>query len=324
VLGIEHVGVHDDFFALGGHSLLALRLLARIRDTLGVDLRVAALLQGPTVAQLARAAAQRTAPVRLPVVALQPEGRARPLFLVHAGGGHLVCYQPLAQLLAPDQPLYGLQARGLDDGLAPLQGVRAMAEYYLEGVRRAQPEGPYRLGGWSYGGMIHAAGGRVELVAMIDTLRPEKRDEPGLALDHAAVLRRVLTDVLGWSGTAGVTVDALRPLPLAAQLELAARRVGPRLLPPERLPEIAALTRVRMANHNATVDYEPRPYAGRLTYFRSRGSAALNSAEETLRYWGRLVDGIGVHDVAGNHGTLLQPPHLDSLVAALRGVLEGL
>jgi amino acid adenylation domain-containing protein len=332
VLGVEPVGIHDDFFELGGHSLLALRLLARVRDALRIDLPVAALLQGPTVAQMARAAAGRTSRVRPPVVVLQGEGRARPLFVVHAGGGHLMCYHPLARLLAPDQPLYGLQARGLDDGLPPLEGTEAMAAYYLEGVRRAQPTGPYRLGGWSYGGMvawemarmIHADGGQVELLAMIDTLRPEPRATPGLALDHAAVLRRVITDVFGWGGTASVTVDALRPMEPEAQLEFAARRLGPRILPAERLPEIAALTRVRMANHNAAVDYEARPYAGRLTYIRSKGSGALTSADETVRYWGRLADGFGLHEVAGSHGTLLQHPHVSTLADALRQVIAGL
>ena len=139
-----------------------------------------------------------------------------------------------------------------------------------------------------------------------------------------AVLRRVITDVFGWGGTSSVTVDALRPLAPAAQMEFVARRLGPRILPPERVPEIAALTRVRMANHNAMVDYEARPYPGRLTYFRSRGSAALTSAEETVRYWGRLADGFGLHEVAGNHGTLLQRPHVDTLADALRKVVAGL
>ena len=332
VLGVDRVGIHDDFFALGGHSLLALRVLARVRDALRIDLPVAALLQGPTVAEMARAAADRTSGVRPPVVVLQREGTARPLFIVHAGGGHLMCYHQLAQRLAPDQPLYGLQARGLDDGLPPLEGVHAMAAYYLEGVRRAQPAGPYRLAGWSYGGMvawemaraIHAQGGEVELLVMIDTLRPEKRDTAGLALDHASVLRRVLTDVFGWGGTASITVDALRPLEPEAQLALAARRLGPRILPPERVPEVAALTRVRMANHNATVDYEVRPYAGRLTYFRSRGSAGLSSAEETVRYWGRMAGSFGLHEVPGAHGTLLDRPHVDTLAAVLRGVIGEL
>jgi amino acid adenylation domain-containing protein len=332
VLGVDRVGIHDDFFALGGHSLLALRVLARVRDALRIDLPVATLLQGPTVAEMARAAAERTSGVRPPVVVLQREGTARPLFIVHAGGGHLMCYHQLAQRLAPDQPLYGLQARGLDDGLPPLQGVHAMAAYYLEGVRRAQPAGPYRLAGWSYGGMvawemaraIQAQGGEVELLAMIDTLRPEKRDTAGLALDHASVLRRVLTDVFGWGGTASITVDSLRPLEPEAQLALAARRLGPRILPPERVPEIAALTRVRMANHNATVDYEVRPYAGRLTYFRSRGSAGLSSAEETVRYWGRMAGSFGLHEVPGAHGTLLDRPHVDTLAEVLRGVIGEL
>ncbi|HST62114.1 MAG TPA: amino acid adenylation domain-containing protein [Longimicrobium sp.] len=329
VLGVERVGIHDDFFELGGHSLLALRLLARIRDTLRIDLPVAALLQGPTVAQMARAATGRTSRIRPPVVVLQGEGAARPLFLVHAGGGHLVCYHPLAQLLAPHQPLFGLQARGLDDGLPPLQGVDAMAEYYLAGMRRAQPEGPYRLGGWSYGGMvawemarrIRAEGGEVELLALIDTQPPEPRDAPGLALDHAAVLRRVLTDVFGWGGTASVTADVLRRMEPDAQLEFTARRLGPRILPPERVAEIAALTRVRMANHNATVDFQARPYAGRLTYLRSRGSAALGTADATVRYWGRMADGFGLHEVDGNHGTLLQHPNVGSLADALQRVM---
>ncbi|HEX2081070.1 MAG TPA: amino acid adenylation domain-containing protein [Longimicrobium sp.] len=332
VLDVPRVGVHDDFFALGGNSLAALRLLARVRQAVGAELPVAALLQGPTVEQLARAVAERGREVRLPVVALQPEGAAPPLFLVHAGGGHVACYALLAGLLAPDQPLYALQARGLDDGLEPLEGVEAMAAYYVEGMRRAQPRGPYRIGGWSYGGMVafemarrlHAAGERVELLALLDTARPETRGDQRFPLDHAAVLRRVLTDLFGWGGTAAVTVEALRTLPPEAQLQHAARRLGARLLPQERLPEVAALTRVRMANHNALVDYVPRPYAGRITYFNSRASSRLASAQEAMRFWGRLAEGgFCVHEVSGNHGTMLQHPHVESVAEALRRVLAG-
>jgi amino acid adenylation domain-containing protein len=333
VLGIPRVGVHDDFFLIGGNSLVALRLLARVREATGETVPVAALLQGPTVGQMAHIVADRRPAVRLPVVALQPEGDARPLFLVHAGGGHVACYAPLAPLLAPDQPLYAFQARGLDDGLPPLQGVEAMAAHYVEGLRRAQPRGPYRLGGWSYGGIaafemarqLHAAGEEVELLALLDTGRPESRDDARFPLDHAAVLRRILTDLYGWGATAAVTVEALRPMEPDAQLQFAARKLGAGLLPESRLPEVAALTRVRMANHNAMVDFVPRAYAGRITYLQTRGSAYLPNAQEALRFWGRLADGgFGVHEVAGNHGTLLQKPHVDSVAAALRRVLAEL
>ncbi|HEV3051651.1 MAG TPA: thioesterase domain-containing protein, partial [Longimicrobium sp.] len=332
VLGVPRVGVHDDFFALGGNSLVALRLLARIRQAVGAEVPVAALLQGPTVEQLARAVADRQSGVRLPVVALQPRGTARPLFLVHAGGGHVACYAGLAALMAPDQPVYAFQARGLDDGLPPLQGVEAMAAHYVEGLRRVQPRGPYRLGGWSYGGIaafqmalqLHTAGEEVEFLALLDTARPEVRGDTAMALDHASVLRRILTDLYGWGPTGAVTVEALRPLSPDQQLRLAARRLGARLLPEERIAEVAALTRVRMANHNALVDFVPRPFAGRVTYFQTRGSAYLSNAQETLRFWGRLAEGgFGVHEVPGNHGTLLDPPHVAPLASGLRRVLEG-
>jgi thioesterase domain-containing protein/aryl carrier-like protein len=333
VLGVERVGVHDDFFALGGNSLVALRLLARVREATGETVSVASLLQGPTVEQMARAVADRRPAVRLPVVALQPEGTARPLFLVHAGGGHVACYAPLAALLAPDQPLYAFQARGLDDGLPPLQGVEAMAAYYVEGLKRAQPRGPYRLGGWSYGGIaafemarqLHAAGDQVELLALLDTGRPESRDDARFPLDHASVLRRILTDLYGWGSTAAVTLEALRGLDPEAQLRFAARKMGEHLLPEPRIPEVAELTRVRMANHNAMVDWVAQPFAGRIAYFQTRGSAYLSNAQDALRFWGRLADGgFGVHEVTGNHGTLLQKPHVDSVASALRRVLGEL
>ncbi|HEX6368052.1 MAG TPA: amino acid adenylation domain-containing protein [Longimicrobium sp.] len=333
VLGVDRVGVHDDFFALGGNSLVALRLLARVREATGRAVAVAALLQGPTVEQMARAVADHRPAVRLPVVALQPEGTARPLFLVHAGGGHVACYAPLAALLAPDQPLYAFQAQGLDDGLPPLRGVEAMAAYYVEGLRRAQPRGPYRLGGWSYGGIaafemarrLHAAGEQVELLALLDTGRPESRGDTRFPLDHAAVLRRILTDLFGWGATGAVTIQALRALEPEAQLRFAAQKLGAGLLPDARVPEVAALTRVRMANHNAMVDYAPQPFAGRITYFQTRGSAYLSNAQDALRFWGRLAGGgFGVHQVAGNHGTLLEKPHVDSVAAALRRVLAEL
>jgi thioesterase domain-containing protein len=245
----------------------------------------------------------------------------------------VACYAQLAALLAPDQPLYAFQARGLDDGLPPLQGVEAMAAYYVEGLKRAQPRGPYRLGGWSYGGIaafemarqLDAAGDEVELLALLDTGRPESRDDARFPLDHASVLRRILTDLYGWGATAAVTVEALRGLEPEAQLQLAARELGAHLLPESRLPEVAELTRVRMANHNAMVDWVAKPFAGRIACFQTRGSAYLPNAQDALRFWGRLADGgFGVHEVTGNHGTLLQKPHVDSVAAALRRVLAEL
>jgi thioesterase domain-containing protein len=162
---------------------------------------------------------------------------------------------------------------------------------------------------------------RVEMLGLLDTGRPEERGA-GLALDHASVLRRVLTDVIGWAATRGITPQMLEGLTPAGQLEVVAEKVGERWMPPERLAEVAALTRVRLANHNALVDYVARPYPGAIDYFQSTGSANLATAPEAIAFWSGLArGGFTIHPVGGNHGTLLQVPHVHTLADALKKAL---
>ena len=113
VLGVRPVGVTDNFFELGGHSLLAVRLFAVIEKRLGKKLPLTAVFQGATVEHLAGVLRQQATPgPQSSLVAIQPGGSKRPLFLVHPAGGHVFPYIHLAQFLGPDQPCYGLQARG--------------------------------------------------------------------------------------------------------------------------------------------------------------------------------------------------------------------
>jgi len=112
VLGVRPVGVRDNFFELGGHSLLAVRLLASIENRLGEKLSLATVFQGATVEHLASILRQHAkAAPQSSLVAIQPGGRKRPLFLVHPVGGHVFPYVHLARYLGPDQPCYGLQRR---------------------------------------------------------------------------------------------------------------------------------------------------------------------------------------------------------------------
>ncbi|HLO02368.1 MAG TPA: amino acid adenylation domain-containing protein, partial [Symbiobacteriaceae bacterium] len=174
VLGVAPISVTDNFFALGGHSLTAVRLVSRMQAVLGPRITVSALFKAPTVAELAAHSRQQgTAPSVL--VPIQPDGTQPPLFFVHPVGGGVACYQPLAQALGLEQPLYGLQSPGLS-GEACDQ-IESLAATYLEAMRSVQPAGPYQLGGWSLGGLIAyemarqltAAGEAVALIALVDT-----------------------------------------------------------------------------------------------------------------------------------------------------------
>ncbi|HEX3528888.1 MAG TPA: amino acid adenylation domain-containing protein, partial [Thermoanaerobaculia bacterium] len=187
LLGAAHIGVHDNFFERGGHSLLAVLLMARIEKRLGTTLPLAALFSAPTLEALAALAetsgghpAGRKG--RGSLVAIKPatnrDTDQAPFFCVHPIGGNVLCYLDLARHLAPDQPFYALQT---PDDRPPAKSIEEMAARYLAEVRCVQPQGPYRLGGWSMGGLVAfamarqlaAEGQAPELLALIDTLPPE-------------------------------------------------------------------------------------------------------------------------------------------------------
>ena len=140
----------DNFFELGGHSLLALRLTAEVEKLLGRRVPIATLFQAPTIAALARKLEDENwAPPRTSLVPLQPLGTEPPLFCIHGMFGDAYCFLHLARELAPDRPVYGLQAVGLDGRRPRHTTVEEMAAHYVREIRSVQPEGHYHLAGIS-------------------------------------------------------------------------------------------------------------------------------------------------------------------------------
>ncbi|WP_239657423.1 non-ribosomal peptide synthetase [Mycobacterium riyadhense] len=200
VLGLPQVGIDDGFFDLGGHSLSATRLVARVRAQLGVEVPIRAVFEAPTVARLAEWLSQEriveSADPFAVVLPIRLDGTRPPMWCVHPAGGFSWGYRRLIGHLR-DRPIYGLQARGLD-GITPVaSSVPAMANDYLEQILAVQPEGPFFLLGYSFGGVVaHAIaaelqtrGHQVALLGMIDSkpfmdddggiMRPELHPEPG-------------------------------------------------------------------------------------------------------------------------------------------------
>ncbi|HEY4592851.1 MAG TPA: AMP-binding protein, partial [Thermoanaerobaculia bacterium] len=166
------VGVRDDFFALGGHSLLAVRLVAGIRERLCRTVPLATFLQKATVEELALELRRGGGAVRRQaLVPIRPEGEGEPLFFVHPVGGNGLCYVGLARRLG--RPVYGLQVP--DEEVRPAT-LEEMATRYVDAIRAVWPSGPWRLGGWSMGGVVAfemarqlvETGEEVALLALID------------------------------------------------------------------------------------------------------------------------------------------------------------
>lgn len=194
ILGLDTVGIDDNFFVLGGHSLLATRLVGRIRETLGARLPVRMIFQAPTVAGIADLISGKTeAPTTIdPVLPIRTSGAAPPLFCLHPVSGVSWCYTGLQRHIPTDRPIYGLQVE-LD--AAPANRAELVAGY-LRRIREIQPEGPYHLLGWSLGGNIaHAIacelGAEVALLALLDSY-PATGDT-GPSSDPATVEWAILT-----------------------------------------------------------------------------------------------------------------------------------
>ncbi|MEU8269171.1 thioesterase domain-containing protein [Sphaerisporangium sp. NPDC049002] len=157
VLGAADPGVHDDFFDLGGHSLLAFKVITRLRRA-GCPATLQQVMAHPTIHELARALSEAV-PEQSGLIAEvrpgTPAATERPnLFCIHPGGGQIHSYQTLADELRGEFRVLGVQAAGLADGEAPLEDIRSMAERYWKEIANLQPEGPYRLLGWSAGAVI--------------------------------------------------------------------------------------------------------------------------------------------------------------------------
>ncbi len=175
----DGIGTEAGFFDLGGHSLLAVLLIEAVNRRFGASLTLSSLYQHSTIADQARLLAGATGPAT-GLVTLQA-GRAgeTPLFLIHPVGGDVLCYRELVQALALDCPVHGIEHAALS-GAAPVAyaSVEQLAARYCTLIRQCQPSGPYRLAGWSLGGVIAAAlaaqleaeGERVQYLGLFDSV----------------------------------------------------------------------------------------------------------------------------------------------------------
>jgi len=333
-LGTGAVGVRDDFFASGGHSLAALRLLATVERLTGRRVPMATLLAAPTVEGLARALrAGPGLPAPGPLVPLRTGGAAPPLFLVHAAGGSAVSYAALARHLAPGVPVYALQSRGLEGEAPPHDTVAAMAADYLAEIRRAQPSGPYRLGGWSMGGavafeiarMLEAAGETVERILLVDSIAPGDGAPPLDPDDPAMVGRFVRHLAPGWAGAdlddAGVT--AAERLRFAWEAARAAEGVPPGL----DFDRFGWLWTVFRANVAASARYRPEPIVADLLLVladdRIASAGAGAHASEATRWQALTRGAVRSATVAGDHFSVVAEPHVRALATLLSAALES-
>jgi amino acid adenylation domain-containing protein/non-ribosomal peptide synthase protein (TIGR01720 family) len=322
VLAVPAVGVADNFFELGGQSLSALRLMAQIETRFGRGLPILTLFQAPTVEGLAALLRQAIGELPYsPLVEIQRGGVQPGFYCVHPAGGGVLAYRDLARHLGPDRPFYAFQAPGLTAGQEPLDRIERLAASYLAALRGRQPQGPYLLGGWSFGTYValemaqqlQAAGEEVSLLVVLDTAaQPDGQGRDPLKVGDARLLYETLGLDIQDEDLATFDEDGK----FSYVIELARQR---KILPPGFEADHAR-RHIRLFKAHAAAEraYRPQSYPGRVVLLRAAEQPEASRSSRDLG-WGTIaLGGLEVLDVPGNHTNMLQLPQIEELARLLR------
>jgi amino acid adenylation domain-containing protein len=306
VLESGPVGVQESFFDLGGHSFLVSRLLRRVEAEFGHRLSMGAVFEAPTVERLAAAIQDKAPLARLRhTVMLQPAGSREPLIWIH--GGPL--FRPLANRLGTGRPFLGVAFDPAED----LSGrtLPELAATLVETIRAAQPQGPYVLGGWCISGLLAyeaaaqliAAGERVSLVVMLDSLNPTHfRQIPQYRLTASKAvfhLKRLLNKApgdlfsYGKKHTKGF-VTQMRDRSLDGE---------------------------GSAMESAALAYDPPPISAPVLHIEP---AERPSVRDLRASWAKFLaaGNLEIRDVPGDHISSLMEPHVGAIAKAINRKLQ--
>ena len=331
VLGGPEPGVYDDFFAVGGDADHAQRLRDAFTEHLDEVPDADLLFATPTIAAQADLLRARIeglggGPVRL----LRDGVAADPLFLFHPAGGPTSVYQELVRLLPEGQPVYGLERIDEEDT------VEGKAACYLELIREIQPRGPYLLGGWSFGGCLAyetaqrltAAGERVGVVVMIDTILPLPAPEKPV---RELLLERFERFAEHVGQTYGVPLDIpraeLEQLEEDDQIKFVLGRLAARV--PDLGQGVLHHQYTSYVDARVAERYAPGRYAGKVLLLRAQDPHPLTTTldprylrtDDTLGWDAHCAD-LEIVRVPGDHLSMIDPPHVSAVAAALAARLE--
>lgn len=345
ILGKKPVGISDNFFDLGGHSLLAVRLFTEIERIAEKNLPLVTLFQAPTIEQLTVILADSGwSPPWSSLVPIQPEGFEPPFYCIHGVGGNVVEYSQLAKHLGPNQPLYGIQAQGLDGKRPRHSSVEEMAQYYIDEIRKFQPQGPYYLGGSSFGGVVafemacqlRLQGEMIGLLALFDTNGPGYRKPLPTTSAFKQRLYSLRQRIDLHVGNLRLLEPELRAEYIQEKTEKVRRRIRIRMryatskvremLGMSVLPK--AIRNVQHSGRKAAKNYQPKPYPGRIILFRAT-QQPLGIYPDPNLGWGELaLGGLEIHDIPGYHGAIIREPRVrvlaEKLIVCLREARKGL
>jgi amino acid adenylation domain-containing protein len=332
VMGIPQISIFDNFFTIGGRSLVAVQIMARIEKETGKRLPLATLFEHSTIEKLAlRLNADAKSIGWESLVPIKPTGTKMPLYIVHGAGLNVLLFNALAMNMDDDQPVYGLQARGLNGVDEPLDVMEDIAANYIAEIIAQNPAGPYALAGYSLGGTIayemarqmKVMGKDVKLLAVFDTYAKQTdRYDPLLK----KIVTRVALFVMKFLYS--LVLFANDPKRTVEYKGISIKRKIIRLFwkvqgtEEKREGFFAYDNEIDEASAKAKRNYCQKPLDITVDLFRAKKKTFYMADFKYLGWREFALKGVNVHDIPGEHNTIFAPPHDKEFAAELQKCLD--
>jgi thioesterase domain-containing protein len=317
VLEVAQVGVYDNFFRLGGHSFSAIRVIAKVRSALGIDLPLRCIFVEPTIAGLAKHIRYDVSTYTYRYVSRvlrwsclvpgQPLGSRTPFFFL---AGYMtpddaqLMLSRLSFYLGLDQPVFGFRPRWLEDGGKGYSSVEEVVGEFLEELRTCQPKGPYLLGGHCVSGVVALEiarqlireGEEVKLLALVDTERPTSIRSFWANMDLLSKRRRHIAEVVA---------EIIRPNDRSRKdllSDLLRRKLG--IAQPGQAggAQPDRLSAMRIAYRRLIFKHSLEKYPGSITLIVNEQQ---HQRDRDFGWKGFAEGGLAIHELPGDHDTLM-------------------
>ena len=331
LLNVEEVSITDDFFEIGGHSLLAIQMMTQIENKTGIRVPVNVLFDNSTIEKLALKLNPESKTVEWKsLVPIKPSGNRLPIYFAHEIGGRVFYLMKMAKLVHPQQPIYGLQGRGLN-GEPLFESIEEMARHYVSEIVKHNPTGPYLLAGYSYGGLIayemaqqlKAMGKEVKMLAIFDTSVTHLNPPASRLNRFSKKINEVIMQLIF------LTIFFFRDPKTMIRRE---KEVNMKKL---RIVYYSVKAFFKIGKHekfytrykleqqylDAEKNYKIAAYDGPMQLFRCQKKLYYIDDFEYLG-WRNYVQNIQVHNVPGDHDRLFSYPYYYTVAPSLQACLD--
>ncbi len=332
LMGLEKISIFDNFFTLGGRSLVAVQIMARIEKLTGKRLPLATLFEHSTIEKLALVLNMDSQSITWEsLVPIKPQGSKMPLYIVHGAGLNVLLFNALAMNMDAEQPVYGLQAKGLNGVDEPLDVMEEIAANYISEILAQNPTGPYALAGYSLGGtiayeMAHQLinmGKEVKMLAVFDTYakQSDAYDPYYKRIPNRIILffKKLLYSFVLFAQDPKRTIEYKSTIIKRMVIRRFWKLKGN---DDKREGFFAYDNEIDEASAKAKHNYFQKPLNIVVDLFKARKRTFYMNDFDYLGWREFALKGVNVHDIPGEHNTIFAPPNDQEFAVVLQQCLD--